>query len=426
MTNYIKNDQLEYIKNNMEDILSEIDSTEETFDEDYKAYKEKYNVQNEHSLIQNKDEFRQNLKDTRKEILDNAYLMPYEMRETIRKYLETTAKEYKVKGLFNKEKKKEAIQNEKLDLVKEQLDLKIHDEITKVWIKSLENLNKYINDSNLFEKIINQKYTISKEALAEHVQEQPNITNDYVLIYTKGITDIITRQIRNETNSIIEEIVQNSEVKVNSNENTDQLSLYEEYIEYNELLTSLVTNNFQHYYIHLDESIDKLIDRTYVKIEDLNINNNEAKVKKTSENIIEHKESNMALLKEKVQTLSDLPIYQSEVTNIKNQIERMDENITKIAVFGTFSAGKSSLINAILKRPILLSSPNPTTASITEISYGNTQEVLFKTYDQLLEEINHITEFANQSYESIESFIKDKNIKSHPSLSSNHLAFLRR
>ncbi|WP_239746713.1 MULTISPECIES: dynamin family protein [unclassified Mammaliicoccus] len=423
VTNYIKNDQLEYIKNNMEDILSEIDSTEETFDEDYKAYKEKYNVQNEHSLIQNKDEFRQNLKDTRKEILDNAYLMPYEMRETIRKYLETTAKEYKVKGLFNKEKKKEAIQNEKLDLVKEQLDLKIHDEITKVWIKSLENLNKYINDSNLFEKIINQKYTISKEALAEHVQEQPNITNDYVLIYTKGITDIITRQIRNETNSIIEEIVQNSEVKVNSNENTDQLSLYEEYIEYNELLTSLVTNNFQHYYIHLDESIDKLIDRTYVKIEDLNINNNETKVKKTSENIIEHKESNMALLKEKVQTLSDLPIYQSEVTNIKNQIERMDENITKIAVFGTFSAGKSSLINAILKRPILLSSPNPTTASITEISYGNTQEVLFKTYDQLLEEINHITEFANQSYESIESFIKDKNIKSHPSLSSNHLAF---
>ena len=72
------------------------------------AYKEKYTVQNEHSLIQNKDEFRQNLKDTRKEILDNAYLMTYEMRETIRKYLETTAKEYKVKGLFNKEKKKEA------------------------------------------------------------------------------------------------------------------------------------------------------------------------------------------------------------------------------------------------------------------------------------------------------------------------------
>lgn len=423
VTNYIKNEQLEYIKNNMEDILSEIDSTEKTFDEDYKAYKEKYNVQNEHSLIQNKDEFRQNLKDTRKEILDNAYLMPYEMRETIRKYLETTAKEYKVKGLFNKEKKKEAIQNEKLDIAKEQLDLKIHDEITKVWIKSLENLNKYINDSNLFEKIINQKYTISKETLAEHVQEQPNITNDYVLIYTKGITDIIARKIRNETNNIIEEIVQNSEVKVNSNEDTDQLSLYEEYIEYNDLLTSLVTNNFQHYYIHLDESIDKLIDRTYVKIEDLNINNNEEKVKKPSENVIEHKESNMALLKEKVQTLSDLPIYQSEVTNIKNQIERMDENITKIAVFGTFSAGKSSLINAILKRPILLSSPNPTTASITEISYGNTQEVLFKTYDQLLEEINHITEFANQSYDSIEAFIKDKNINSHPSLSSNHLAF---
>ena len=72
---------------------------------------------------------------------------------------------------------------------------------------------------------------------------------------------------------------------------------------------------------------------------------------------------------------------------------------------------------------MLLSSPNPTTASITEISYGTEQEVTFKTYEQLLEEINHITEFANKQYSTIESFINDKEIKQHPSLSSNHLAF---
>ncbi|MEX6218634.1 hypothetical protein [Mammaliicoccus sciuri] len=63
--------------------------------------------------------------------------------------------------------------------IEKALDIKIHDEITKVWIKSLENLNKYIQDADLFEKIINQQYTISKEELSDHVQEQTSITYRY-------------------------------------------------------------------------------------------------------------------------------------------------------------------------------------------------------------------------------------------------------
>lgn len=423
VTNYIKQDQLEYIQTYMEDILSDIDSTEEDFDEDYKAYQEKYDIQNEQSLIQDKEQFTQNLKEKRKEILDNAYLMPYEMRETIRKYLETTAKDYKVKGLFNKDKKKEAIQNEKLEEVKKELDLKIHDEITKVWIKSLKNLNKYITDESLFESIINQQYTISKEELAEHVQEQTTITNDYVIIYTKGITDIITRNIRSETNQLINEIVNKSEVHVESNKDTDALNKYKQFVELKDLKTSLVTNNFQHYYIHLDESIDKLIDRNFINIKDLNLKNETKAQRKYKETKTELKNSNIQQVKEKINHLNTLPVFNNEVENIQEQINRIDENITKIAVFGTFSAGKSSLINAILKKPILLSSPNPTTASITEISYGHKQEVMFKTYEQLLEEINHITEVANVTYDTIESFIKDQNIRKHPSLSNHHIAF---
>ncbi|RIL47443.1 MULTISPECIES: dynamin family protein [unclassified Mammaliicoccus] len=423
VTNYIKQEQLEYINRHMESILSDIESTEETFDEDYQTYKEKFNVQNEQSLIQNKDQFTSNLKEKRKEILDNAYLMPYEMRETIRVYLETTAKDYKVKGLFNKDKKKELIQEEKLNTVKEELDLKIHDEITKVWIKSLEHLNKYIKDSNLFEKIINQQYTISKEELAEHVQEQTSITNDYVIIYTKGIVDIITRKVRNDTNQLIEEIVNSSEVHNETNEDANQLSEYEEYIEFKNLKSSLITNNYQHYYIHLDESIDKLIDRHFVRIEEIDLGNQIEKKHQYKVESSKQKESNLVNINEKLTKLKNLPLFEGEVENIHNQVQRMENNITKIAVFGTFSAGKSSLINAILRNPILLSSPNPTTASITEISYGTKQEVTFKTYSQLLEEINHITEFANKNYDSIESFIEDKNIKQHPSLSSNHIAF---
>ncbi|MEB6197287.1 dynamin family protein [Mammaliicoccus sciuri] len=423
VTNYIKQEQLKYINQHMETILSDIDSTEETFDDDYQAYKEKFNVQSEQSLIQDKDQFTSNLKEKRKEILDNAYLMPYEMRETIRQYLETTAKDYKVKGLFNKDKKKAMIQDETLEQVKEALDIKIHDEITKVWIKSLENLNKYIQDADLFEKIINQQYTISKEELSGHVQEQTSITNDYVLIYSKGITEMINRKISNETNQLIEEIVNMSEVHNESNEEKNQLNEYETYVEFKNLKTSLITNNYQHYYIHLDESIDKLIDRHFIHINDLDLEDKKETKQQFKEVQTEHRENNLQQLKDQINHLKKLPLFEGEVHNIENQVERIEHNITKIAVFGTFSAGKSSLINAILQKPVLLSSPNPTTASITEISYGTEQEVTFKTYEQLLEEINHITEFANKQYSTIESFIDDKEIKQHPSLSSNHLAF---
>lgn len=423
VTNYIKQEQLKYINQHMETILSDIDSTEETFDDDYQAYKEKFNVQSEQSLIQDKDQFTTNLKEKRKEILDNAYLMPYEMRETIRQYLEITAKDYKVKGLFNKDKKKAMIQDEKLEQVKEALDIKIHDEITKVWIKSLENLNKYIQDADLFEKIINQQYTISKEELSGHVQEQTSITNDYVLIYSKGITEMINRKIRNETNQLIEEIVNASEVHNESNEETKQLNEYETYVEFKNLKTSLITNNYQHYYIHLDESIDKLIDRHFIHINNLDLEDKKETKQQFKEVQTEHQENNLQQLKDQINHLKKLPLFEGEVHNIESQVERIEHNITKIAVFGTFSAGKSSLINAIIQKPVLLSSPNPTTASITEISYGTEQEVTFKTYEQLLEEINHITEFANKQYSTIESFINDKEIKQHPSLSSNHLAF---
>jgi GTPase SAR1 family protein len=58
-----------------------------------------------------------------------------------------------------------------------------------------------------------------------------------------------------------------------------------------------------------------------------------------------------------------------------------------VAVFGAFSAGKSSLINAIIGQPALVVSPNPTTAAITHV-YGADGDapaarVTAKTADQL-------------------------------------------
>lgn len=59
------------------------------------------------------------------------------------------------------------------------------------------------------------------------------------------------------------------------------------------------------------------------------------------------------------------------ISDIEELTQRLQAGKRMIAVFGAFSAGKSSLINALLGDAVLVVSPNPTTASVTEIQGPN-------------------------------------------------------
>lgn len=110
--------------------------------------------------------------------------------------------------------------------------------------------------------------------------------------------------------------------------------------------------------------------------------------------------------------------------DIHETLTRIDNKLIKIGVFGTFSAGKSSLINALLGEHILVSSPNPTTAATTEISYGDESYITLKSQSQLLDEINAVVEYQDISFSTIEDFINSdlEKLKSH--LNKNQLAFV--
>ena len=103
--------------------------------------------------------------------------------------------------------------------------------------------------------------------------------------------------------------------------------------------------------------------------------------------------------------IEDIPLFERTQTDIKQTLTRLDQKITKIGVFGTFSAGKSSLINALLGDNYLVSSPNPTTAATTELTYGESSSITLKSSKQLLDEINQLLEFFNQSFSSLDEFI---------------------
>ncbi len=119
-----------------------------------------------------------------------------------------------------------------------------------------------------------------------------------------------------------------------------------------------------------------------------------------------------------------MPLFKRTKQDIHETLTRIDNKLIKIGVFGTFSAGKSSLINALLGEHILVSSPNPTTAATTEISYGDESYITLKSQSQLLDEINAVVEYQDISFSTIEDFINSdlEKLKSH--LNKNQLAFV--
>ncbi|MBH4888998.1 dynamin family protein [Staphylococcus aureus] len=206
-------------------------------------------------------------------------------------------------------------------------------------------------------------------------------------------------------------------------EESDDLKEYQRYTELNELRQSLTTKNYRHYYIHLDESLDKLVDRqetTYqVATDNAQDNRDNQQLKQNTAT------TNMSIdIQKALDIISDVPLFKRTKQDIHETLTRIDNKLIKIGVFGTFSAGKSSLINALLGEHILVSSPNPTTAATTEISYGDESYITLKSESQLLDEINAVVEYQDISFSTIEDFINSDLEKLKTHLNKNQLAFV--
>src|SRR5699024_11254272 len=69
-----------------------------------------------------------------------------------------------------------------------------------------------------------------------------------------------------------------------------------------------------------------------------------------------------------IQAIETIPGYQTLVNDLQTRQQKLTDRKLTIALFGAFSAGKSSFANALIGEQLLPSSPNPTTAVINEIA----------------------------------------------------------
>ncbi|GMA49595.1 hypothetical protein GCM10025857_09520 [Alicyclobacillus contaminans] len=108
--------------------------------------------------------------------------------------------------------------------------------------------------------------------------------------------------------------------------------------------------------------------------------------------------------------LSRLPELAGAMAQLAELREQLRQRRHQVAVFGAFSTGKSSLINALLEQPILVVSPNPTTAAITQISAAPPEDdtvacVTAKTAEQLWTDVHQSLVALHQDAENLEEAI---------------------
>ena len=92
-------------------------------------------------------------------------------------------------------------------------------------------------------------------------QMQISISNQYVLTFSDDLMKSIKQFIIKETEPLFEKAISHSQANDIGTEEVEDYNDYVKFMELRNLRESLETQNYRHYYIHIDDSLDKLIDR---------------------------------------------------------------------------------------------------------------------------------------------------------------------
>ncbi|MCQ9277812.1 dynamin family protein [Staphylococcus borealis] len=421
---FITEAQLGYIQNELQDILEQLNINEDEFEHAYAKFQQNQAVSEEARLLNNPDQLLSFLKQKRKDVLDNAYIMTHDMREEIRQYLESMSDDFKVGGFLNKKKKKQEEQEARLQNVVTKLQDKMNQQIRQPLREDMSFLTRFINNSEVNHDILNQHYDIDSSLISNLYQPQTSISNTYVLTFSDGVLKAIRNDVEKQSNPLFDKAIKYTQAQDLTEETTDNLQIYEHYLELQNLKSSLTTKNYLHYYIHMEDSLDKLIGRTeanYVLEDTEQVITNDEDASNHHSNVNHINEVNIQAA---LDIINPVPLFERTKKDIKDTLERLDNKLVKIGVFGTFSAGKSSLINALLGGQYLVSSPNPTTAATTELSYGENSQITLKTEEQLLNELNQLIEYHDVSFDTLDSFIHSDIQRLKRKLEKNQLAFV--
>ncbi|UOQ42796.1 dynamin family protein [Halobacillus salinarum] len=413
-------------------------------------------------LDKEEDELYDRFKERVLSFFPNAYLMPSSIRDNARDYLEAMQPDFKVGMLFTKKKTEEERQNREeafyqslTDGIEKNLKWPLRDRIMEV----IDTFG--IEDQQLRNKI--QEFNISypKERLASLIESGAKVTGNYVLRYTEEVAKDVKQLYRAHVLEWLKDMKAFLEKK---------RELERE--KHHDVITALEKKQM------IEGKIEKLeenyAEETARLMQQLHKEEVSDQVRAAAEQALQEREQNI-----KVYSASDvdLPVKSSSRTaainenwektepkelrrvsfvlseteralqvlerssgmedlfhQLNSKRKRLSTRNFTVALFGAFSAGKSSFANALLGSKVLPVSPNPTTATInkivppTEEYPDRTVKVKVKTTRQLLEDMQEALnqlEISGLSLSEVKKQLDQLHEEEFMKLEQKQLAFIK-
>ena len=330
-------------------------------------------------------------------ILGSAYLMPFQTRSLAENYLAACESGFKVGLFFTKQKTIEERQR-RLDAfyveIQEKAKSQVQWHIKEFLLAYLKE--KKIDRKGLLERAEQFQVVFTSEVLSAAMKEGARLSGEYLLNYTDAVANEIKRIARGSLDLFRLELIEAIEVRNTAAKKKikEKLAGMESYIEAVEQIrqveekSRLEENAFTRSFRQADKIFDEkaalfqISEIEYEIIEGkdrLASVNSQAEPQKLSsvlpaEGVLSSKrfdgdrlKDTAANLKTSAQLLQSLPGFQKISRELADKAQRLEKKGFTVALFGAFSAGKSSFANALLGASVLPVSPNPMTAAINKI-----------------------------------------------------------
>ncbi|MCP3763143.1 dynamin family protein [Domibacillus sp. A3M-37] len=369
----------------------------------------------------------------RDDVLKNAILMPAATRELARSYLESTRPDFKVGMLFAKKKTEEErehrLQAFAADLIKQaeaQLGWAIR-QMSAAWMKE-----SGLDDPALALKAEELSVPIDASVAKDAVKPGAGVTGDAVLNYAEDVASLIKKRARTVSENWKEEAAPALRVQFNSEfalfETDHQiwakrlqakqslLALQEERTKREQALRHILSDEdpvlprvlqtlkekwqAEDGEAVLYDGVEQWTAASLEKVEDV-----EVSVPLEAAGDVE---AVVNRLRRMADRLHGVPGFARFIDGAVQKAARLENRTYTIALFGAFSAGKSSFANALLGEKVLPVSPNPTTAAVNRIHpvdsehEHRTADVHLKPGSVMLDDVNASLGLFNRSASSLD------------------------
>ncbi|WP_027409178.1 dynamin family protein [Anoxybacteroides tepidamans] len=378
-------------------------------------------------------------------ILEHAYVMPFETRELAKAYLQSVQPDFKVGFLFSKsktEQERKARLGAFYENVKEKATSQMEWHVRDHLVRFLKENG--IQDSGLMSECQQLAVSWDEQLLAGLVKKGAGVTGESVLNYTNDVANELKKRYRSEALRLFaiafkrwqetmeserKQLFDELETQTERQQLIDELQKRKQHREnrYAELLTlleadeplpevsetrivSLITETepvktekAPHPSDHKQQRIDALPPKaSKARGESFAHNNDENDLtgQKTARTI--------AHLRQAAELAVGVPGMNRFIHELTEKAKRLENRTFTVALFGAFSAGKSSFANALMGERLLPSSPNPTTATINKIVPPTADRphgaviVQMKTASQLLKDLQSSLRYFHMKAETLE------------------------